>query len=55
MGKIISTFTKSKVVSDKVKTGNEGNLGLPKHGTAINKTNIPFKSGTKAATPPTKI
>lgn len=53
MGKIISTFTKSKVASDSVKTGTTGKIGLTKHGSNTNQTNVSFKSNTKAAVNPT--
>lgn len=54
MSKIIKdSFTHSKVASHNVKKGNEGNLGLPPHGTNLHKTNVPFKSGSKASRNPT--
>lgn len=51
----MSTFVKSKVTKDVVLTGIAGKLNMPKHGVLVDKVNVPFKSGTKAATPPTSL
>lgn len=45
---------KSKIASDKVMNGSTGKL-IEKHGINRVKQNVSFKSGTKAATPATKI
>lgn len=54
MGKILNDFNKTKIASDTVKKGSIGQIGQSTRGNS-NKTNIPFKSGTKAATPPTSL